>query len=75
MMDEIQSRPNGSTIGNENDATMNITRTNFVGVHLLWESDNLRFEFLLGSSCGNEFLHCGGHYFFERPSILIRDLS
>ena len=55
---------------------MIFTRTNFVAVHSVFrETDNFRFQFLLGFAPGHEFLHCGGHYLFDRPSILIRDLS
>jgi hypothetical protein len=48
----------------------------FINVHSAFrETDNFRFQFLLSFAPGHEFLHCGGHYFFDRPAILIRDLS
>jgi hypothetical protein len=55
---------------------MIFARADFVGVHsAFWETDNFRFQFLLSFAPGHEFLHCDNHYFFDRPSILIRDLS
>ena len=63
-------------IGNQIDAAAIFTGANFVGVHSAFrETDNFRFQFLLGFARGYKFLHCGRHYFFNRPSILICDLS
>jgi hypothetical protein len=39
------------------------------------KSNDLRLQFLLRFPPDHEFLHCGSHYFFNGPAILIRDLS
>jgi hypothetical protein len=55
---------------------MILAGADFVNVHSAFgETDNFRVQFLLGFMPGHELLHCGGHYFFHRPSVLIRDLS
>ena len=72
----VPQPPEWQCIGDQIDAAMIFARSDFVEVHSGFrETDNFRFQFLLGFAPGHEFLHCGGHYFFDGPSILIRDLS
>ena len=55
---------------------MTFAETGLRNLHLTFrKSNNLCFEFLLRFAPDHKFLHCRGHYFFDGPAILIRDLS